>query len=1080
MKNSLKKLKHLILAVYLMIWLSFLAGAQPNNYTTAKAGNWNVTTTWTGGVVPNESQYNLITITHTVTITSTISINNSSSIVTISGNGNLVMNADITGKGKFNFVSNVNTLTINSGATFNPWGGDGIFGNIIINGGTFNPGSSYNATMFNGSITMNGGSFKPFGGTISGPVTLSNGASFTRINNNNPVIFNGSVTVDVGCYFESDGWTFNGIVTMNGRLVVVGNIYINNKFTIPYDVSFGGANVYVKAPNGELAVKGYTVSGGSLNIENDAKLILSGILINNGTLTVQGDILLQDGGSTTGSPFSYYPTGTLIYMQTKSFTVGNEWKATINGIVGVASPMNVVIQMAQGTTLTLPSADRVLPGDLSILSGGLILTTNNLTIGGNWTKDPTATFDAGTSTIYFNGSGAQPQIITSPKSESKFYNLINNNISGALQFSDSVGISNQLTLSDKSTTIIGDGSSVSFKSGANGTANLGQIGTGATIKYVGTGGFVVERFLANHKAWHFLSVPTLGSTFNTAWQEGNAPLQIGVNLGYGTMLTGTKGTFGYDYTSPQPSLKYFDNNSNTYVEVSNTSNAMVSTGGYMVFIRGDRRILPTDSKSFSSTTLRTKGKIYTPSAPPAPISVLANKWALIGNPYPSAIDFSKLSVTGGATSLGTYYIWDPNLTSGTGATQYGLGAFRTISGSKSVPSSGNYVDGSIPPIQSGQAFFVKNPSANATITVTIPETAKINTSSVKPFKTGSSGGNKLSGDLEEEDASLRGNLYGFSGSTPVLLDGVLSLFRETYNNEFDAWDAEKLNNLNTENMGISSKGRVLAIERKKLPENGDTIFYRMNNYKIASYRFELIVDKLDVSGQDAFLFDKYLNLLKPINPNDTTIYDFDIKSPAGSWDENRFSILFKTTFTTPVTFTSIKAYTQNKDIVVEWKVENESNMRSYTVETSSDGNTFTKGGTVAARNVAATSYQWLDVNVGNGYHYYRILSTELDGKTSYSKIVRVLVGNNRASKITIYPNPIKGGVINLQFENQEAGVYQLRLLNTVGQVMMSKTISHPGGSSSELLMLNTTIAKGIYQLEIMKGNVRVSLLSIKN
>jgi hypothetical protein len=309
----------------------------------------------------------------------------------------------------------------------------------------------------------------------------------------------------------------------------------------------------------------------------------------------------------------------------------------------------------------------------------------------------------------------------------------------------------------------------------------------------------------------------------------------------------------------------------------------------------------------------------------------------------------------------------------------------------------------------------------------------------------------------------------------VLLDGVYSSFSNDYNNAIDNWDAIKMNNPNTENMGIKSNGKVLAIERKNLPLNEDTIFYKMNNYKIAPYRFELIANKLDGSGQDAFFYDKFLNTLTPINPNGSTIYNFDVKgSPAGSWDETRFSIVFKTSITTPVTITNVKAYTQNTGIVVEWKVENESNMRNYTVETSSDGNTFTKGGTVAAKNLTATSYQWVDANVVNGYHYYRILSTELDGKTSYSKIVRVLVGNNySASKIIIYPNPIKDGVINLQFENQEAGVYQLRLLNTVGQLMMSKTITHPGGSSSELLLLNTTISRGIYQLEIMKGNVKV-------
>ena len=74
----------------------------------------------------------------------------------------------------------------------------------------------------------------------------------------------------------------------------------------------------------------------------------------------------------------------------------------------------------------------------------------------------------------------------------------------------------------------------------------------------------------------------------------------------------------------------------------------------------------------------------------------------------------------------------------------------------------------------------------------------------------------------------------------------------------------------------------------------------------------------------------------------------------------------------PVTFTSIKAYQQNKDIAVEWKAENESNMKQYDVEKSVDGNHYTIATTVAANNAILSNYNWLDVNPSEGYNYYRI------------------------------------------------------------------------------------------------------------
>jgi hypothetical protein len=75
--------------------------------------------------------------------------------------------------------------------------------------------------------------------------------------------------------------------------------------------------------------------------------------------------------------------------------------------------------------------------------------------------------------------------------------------------------------------------------------------------------------------------------------------------------------------------------------------------------------------------------------------------------------------------------------------------------------------------------------------------------------------------------------------------------------------------------------------------------------------------------------------------------------------------------------------------------------------------------------------------------------------------------------ISIYPNPVKNGIINLQMTNQPAGNYRIRLFNKLGQVIISKQISHPGGTGIELIQLNKFVAKGIYQLEVTKtdGNV---------
>ena len=148
----------------------------------------------------------------------------------------------------------------------------------------------------------------------------------------------------------------------------------------------------------------------------------------------------------------------------------------------------------------------------------------------------------------------------------------------------------------------------------------------------------------------------------------------------------------------------------------------------------------------------------------------------------------------------------------------------------------------------------------------------------------------------------------------------------------------------------------------------------------------------------------------------------------------------------PVTFTSVKAYRHDKDVNVEWRVENEMNMKQYEVEKSTDGTNFS---TLVVKEATANGgrsaiYVIADVNPVIGYNYYRIKSVDINGKTAYSNIVKVLMGTLKQD-ITIRPNPITDGIIHLQLVNQPAGKYGIRLMNTLGQVIVSKQITHAGG-----------------------------------
>jgi len=67
----------------------------------------------------------------------------------------------------------------------------------------------------------------------------------------------------------------------------------------------------------------------------------------------------------------------------------------------------------------------------------------------------------------------------------------------------------------------------------------------------------------------------------------------------------------------------------------------------------------------------------------------------------------------------------------------------------------------------------------------------------------------------------------------------------------------------------------------------------------------------------------------------------------------------------------------------------------------------------------------------------------------------------------ISPNPVEGGIVNLQFTNQAEGRYTVRLLGTNGQSVFTRVATHAGGNSTQVLNLPSTIASGTYQVEII-------------
>jgi len=173
----------------------------------------------------------------------------------------------------------------------------------------------------------------------------------------------------------------------------------------------------------------------------------------------------------------------------------------------------------------------------------------------------------------------------------------------------------------------------------------------------------------------------------------------------------------------------------------------------------------------------------------------------------------------------------------------------------------------------------------------------------------------------------------------------------------------------------------------------------------------------------------------------------------------------------PIIFNGINAIQANGQVKVNWNIATEINSLRYDIERSADGRNFTPVGSVNASN--AGRYSFIDVAPAAGDNFYRIKGIDKDGSSMYSSVVRVN-SNRKQPELTILPNPIVSGKLNVQLSNFEKGIYTVSLFSNAGQKIFNGTINNEAGSSTQSLQLPSSVQPGVYKLMLVNGSTKVS------
>jgi len=715
-----------------------------------------------------------------------------------------------------------------------------------------------------------------------------------------------------------------------------------------------------------------------------------------------------------------------------------------------------------GNNPTLPGTITV--GSLYLAAASkLTIGNNTLTINGPVTGTGTITGSANSNITVSDVAGTLNFDQTSAATRS--LNNLAVSTGGSATLGSALDVYGAITLTSASLNL--NAKNLTLKSTATATARIGDL-TGSTL--TGATNVTVERYISDvgRRAWRLLATPVTGTqTIRQSWQENGV---LAANLGTNITSPLYTGSNGFDASSNSSSILTYNQGGaggpSWSSSLANTNSTLLTAyPGYMLFVRGDRNATAGNALH-APTVLRATGTIRQGTQSAVTVSATGTGYTLVGNPYPSPIDFEAISGTANLNQ--NYYLWDPTLTG-----NYGYGGYRLVQ--RTAPNTyqqtpvvlgGPVVDPTIRYIHSGQAFFLKATGSNAS--VVFAESAKASsTSIVNPF-VNFAGDQQLVVNLMIEDAVQQ---------TTTLADGFRVQFNDNYlNNGSD--DIQKISNSN-ENLSVLVEGSPVIVVNRPLINAPDTLFLNMTGIRIRNYRFQVGTFDLVQTNLAAKLVDNYQGTSTPLNLSIINEIPFAVNADPASAAANRFMIVFSPGATLPIRFSSIRAYRQQEQVNVEWKVTSQTNIHHYDVERSANGVNFVKLTEVAATglNGSDATYASIDQLPFAGDNYYRIRSFSHGGEIRISPIAKVTM-IKRDPSISVYPNPVTESSLGLLFSEMIKGSYQLRMLNTMGQVVLTQVLSHNGGSASLSVPLAKTIGKGIYRLEIIKPDQKKEVRTV--
>ena len=201
------------------------------------------------------------------------------------------------------------------------------------------------------------------------------------------------------------------------------------------------------------------------------------------------------------------------------------------------------------------------------------------------------------------------------------------------------------------------------------------------------------------------------------------------------------------------------------------------------------------------------------------------------------------------------------------------------------------------------------------------------------------------------------------------------------------------------------------------------------------------------------------NIIEDKNVTAAGSYSTTFTSAGGNWVA-QMATFISTNSVLPVTLQSFETRCSTGNLVLDWATTSETNFAWFTIEASTDGNSFDDIATIRAVGNSTISRQY-SYTVNPSQHasdYYRLKMTDLDGHFYYSKVIAA--GNCTIAKpgVTLFPNPSSGNSLSGTMNAPAGRTFQVEIFDVAGKMIHRESIA----AGAFQLNFGTTLPAGIY------------------